>query len=175
MKTGLKVADAMSQTPVTIHPTKSVLECSKIMFKRNVGSLLIANNNTLQGILTEKDLVKFISQGLDSKSTDVKDVMTKKIVTIEPDVDIYDALIRMKSQRVRRLPVIYKNKLVGMLTQNDILKIQPALFEILSEKNLLKKVASEQICDNCGQKARLKDIDGRMLCKECRVTENIIN
>ena len=175
MKIGLKVADAMSQTPVTVQSTKSVLECSKIMFKRNVGSLLIANHDILQGILTEKDLVKFISKGLDSKSTNVKDIMTKKIVIIEPDIDIYDALVKMRSQRVRRLPVIHKNKLVGMLTQNDILKLQPALFDILSEKVLLQKTSSEQICDNCGQKARLKDIDGRMLCKECRTTENIIN
>mgnify|MGYP001586084932 CR=1 FL=1 len=170
MKTGLKVADAMSQAPVIIQPTKTIFECSKLMFKKNVGSILIVSNDKLLGILTEKDLVKFISQGLNPNSTSVKEVMTKKIVSIESDVDIYDALVKMRNSKVRRLPVIHKNRLVGMLTQNDILKLQPALFDILSEMDVLKKNASHKFegrCENCDNFSELKEIGGRHLCSEC--------
>lgn len=176
MKTGIKVSDAMSQTPVTIQPTKTVLDCAKVMLKKNVGSILIVNNNDLQGILTEKDLVSFIARGLDPKKTAVSKVMTKKIDTITPDVDLYEALIKMKTEKVRRLPVIHNKKLVGMLTLSDILKIQPALFEIIQERAKIEfpKKSQKPIegeCELCENYGKLYEVDGQFLCEECRAEQ----
>lgn len=176
MKTGIKVSDAMSQNPVTIPSTKTILECAKIMLQKNVGSILIVNDNNLQGILTEKDLVTFMVKGLDPKKIPVSKVMVKKIDTITPDVDLYEALMKMKTEKVRRLPVVFKQKLIGMLTLNDILKIQPALFEIIQEhakiessKKSLKPTEGEcELCDNFG---KLYEVDGQYLCEECRAEQ----
>lgn len=177
MKTGIKVSDAMSQKPVTIQPTKTIFECAKVMLKKHVGSLLIANITELQGILTEKDLVTFIAKDLNPKKTSVSKIMTKKIDTISPDVDLYDALIKMKTEKVRRLPVVHNKKLIGMLTLNDILKIQPAMFEILSERAKIetsKKVQKpiEGECELCENFGKLYEVDGQFICEECRHEQN---
>jgi CBS domain-containing protein len=174
MKTGIKVADAMSLAPVTILPNKSVYEAAKIMIKRKVGSLLVIRNDFLIGILTEKDVVSFVARGVDAKKNPVKDVMTTKIHTISPDEDLYEALHRMKKDKVRRLPVICKGKLVGMLTQNDILKLQPAMFDIIHEKASIKSYgkkgekSTEGNCDICENFGRLYDVDGKFVCVNCR-------
>ena len=177
MKTGVKVSDAMSQNPVTISPTKSILECAKIMLKKNVGSLLIVSDDSLKGILTEKDLVTFLAKDLNSKKVPVSKIMITKIDTISPDADLYEAMTKMKLEKVRRLPVIHKNKLIGMLTLNDILKIQPALFEIIQERAKIesskkspKPVEGEcEICENFG---KLSEVDGQMLCEGCRAEQD---
>jgi len=71
--------------------------------------------------------------------------MIKKVITITPDVDIYEALLVMRDEDVRMLPVLDGNKLVGLLTVKDILKIEPALFELLAEKLILKEEHNKPI------------------------------
>jgi len=178
MKTGIKVADAMSVAPVAIAPTKTVFECSKIMVKRRVGSVLVTSEEKLEGILTEKDLVEFLAKGLDPKKTKVKEIMTRKVLTIGPEEDIYDALHRMKKDKVRRLPVVSKKKLIGMLTQNDILKLQPALFDILVARGRAplkpkKEKYIEGQCEICENFAQLHEVDDQFICAECK--EEVIN
>src|SRR3989338_11662732 len=95
MKTGIHVSDAMTVNPVVIAGTKTILESAKIMMKKRVGSLLIIKEEILEWILTEKDLVHFLAKGLDPKTTKVREVMTKKILTISPEEDLYNALLRM--------------------------------------------------------------------------------
>ena len=173
MKTGIKVADAMSVVPVSLLPNKTIYECAKIMSKRKVGSLLIIKGDTLEGIITEKDLVHFIAKGFDAKAEKVCEVMTKKIHTISPEEDLYEALHRMKKEKVRRLPVMHNKKLVGMLTLNDILKLQPALFDIIQERSHVrlqkdKEKSVEGNCEICENFAALHDIDGKFICSECR-------
>ena len=174
MKTGIKVSDAMSLAPVTILPNKNVLEAAKIMIKRKVGSLLVIRSDTLIGILTEKDIVKFAAKGIDAKKTPIKDIMTTKIHTINPSEDLYEALHKMKKEKVRRLPVVFKGKLVGMLTQNDILKLQPAMFDIIQEKATIKSCSkirertSDGNCEICENFAKLYDVDGKLICANCR-------
>lgn len=173
MKTGIRVADAMSGKPVTISVTTSILDCAKIMMKRRVGSLLIVKEGRLEGILTEKDLVYFLAKGLDPQKIKAKEIMTKKIHNISPEEDLYDALIRMKREKVRRLPVLTKNKLVGMLTLNDILKIQPALFDLMSEKGNIrlqnqKEKYVEGTCEVCENFSRLYEVDDQYMCGECK-------
>ena len=131
MKTGVLVADAMSVRPVTVPRIKTILECAKIMAQKRVGSLLVIKEEKLEGILTEKDLVHFLAKALDPKTMKINEVMKTKIHTVAPEEDLYDAISLMKREKVRRLPVLAKKKLVGMLTLNDILTLQPTLFDLL--------------------------------------------
>lgn len=173
MKTGLTVADAMSVNPVTISNSKNILECARIMMKKKVGSLLIVKETTLEGILTEKDLVHFLAKGLNPETTKVKEIMIRKVQTIVPEEDLYEAIVRMKREKVRRLPVVSKKKLVGMLTLNDIMKIQPALFDLLREQANIrlqkkKEKSVEGTCEVCENFGKLYEVDDQYMCTECR-------
>jgi CBS domain-containing protein len=139
MKTGIKVIDAMTKKPVFITPDETIIKCTKLMLSKHVGSLVIKKEEKLLGFLTERDLVRVISFGIDPKTTKVKQVMTTKMVTITPDRDIYDAIVLMNKEDVRRLPVILNNRIIGLITLRDILTIQPTLFELILDRVSIKE------------------------------------
>jgi len=179
MKTGYKVGDAMTKKPITISPNTSLEECSKIMANNHVGSVIIKEDNILKGILTEQDIVrKAVALGLDTKKTNVGEIMIKELKTIAPEDDVYDALVTMKDLNIRQLPVVEKGKMVGLLTLKDILKIQPQLFDLLVEKFELREesrkpirniIQTEGICEACGEYSeKIFQVGSSLLCKECK-------
>lgn len=136
MQKTISVRDAMTRMPVSIGSNLTISECAKLMVKENVGSLIIQEAGILKGIITEKDIVKkIVAVNKDSKKNLVKDVMTKSLITIGPTRDIIYAMKLMTEHDVRRLPVLEENKLIGLLTLKDILRIQPALIELVLEKS----------------------------------------
>lgn len=179
MKTGYKVGDAMTMSPIVVSPDITVKSCAKKMLELGVGSLLIKkkNDEKLLGIITEKDIVEFMAHGKNPDKTKAKSIMKKELITIEPKKDIFDAIVLMRDKKVRRLPVVYRNRLVGMLTLKDILRIQPQLLEIIVEKFEIReeykkpvsKRLREGICQLCGEYGEdLANINGYMLCESCR-------
>jgi signal-transduction protein with cAMP-binding, CBS, and nucleotidyltransferase domain len=140
MKTGIKVVDAMTRTPIKVGPNETLLNCAQKMMVGDVGSLIIEENGVLLGILTEKDIVnKVVSKNLDIETTPVKKVMSTTMIKISPDLDLYDAIYFMSREGVRRLPVTDGDKLIGLLTYKDVLKIQPDLYDIFIEKFKLRR------------------------------------
>ena len=126
--------DAMTKQPVFVTPQSKVIECTRLMLDRHVGSLLVKEGEKLIGFLTERDLVRIISLGIDPKTTEVKRIMTTRIVTISPEKDIYDAILLMNKENLRRLPVILNDRIIGLITLRDILTLQPTLFELILDK-----------------------------------------
>ncbi len=178
MKTGIRVIDAMTRSPITINPEASVIECARIMKKNKIGSLLVVDNEqNLVGIVTKSDLIKrVIANNLDY-SIKVKEVMTKRIFTISPEKDLYEAIKKMKELDIRHLPVIdEKGKLIGLITLKDILKLQPHLFDTIldviklreeTEKLKLLKPGHCEICGEYSEKLyRLPD--GTFVCEKCK-------
>ena len=132
MKTGFKVADAMTINPISVSPDISLLECAKIMSEKHVGAIVVKDWNSL-GILTEQDIVrKAVAKGLDVNIT-IKGLVEKDLFTVSPINDIYDAMIKMRDNNIRHLPVVADNEMVGLLTIKDILKIEPQLFDLIVE------------------------------------------
>ncbi len=174
MKTGVRVMDAMTKGLIDIKSGASIAECATKMIKKGVGGVLVVDAGVLKGMITEKDLVeKVVARGTNPMNVKVKEVMSKRIVSITPDADIYDALIKMRDEEVRRLPVIHKNKPVGLLTAKDILKIEPSLFDIIAEKMKIREARGKPLaiqgkCESCGAEKRLLNRDSRMLCDICR-------
>ena len=179
MKTGLNVSDAMTKEPISVSPTTSIKECSRLMKKHHVGSVIVVKNNRLLGILSEQDFVyKVIAEGKDIEKTLIKDIMTTDPVTITPDVDIFYALKKMRDQDVRRLPVVDETKVIGYLTSKDILKIEPELFQLMADKIELREESEkpihrigdrEGLCEFCGEYTRfLHEQDGSMVCEKCK-------
>lgn len=135
MKTGVKVGDVMTMEPITIAPSATIREGAQLMKKEDVGSLLVLDKGKLIGIVTEEDFTeKVLAEGLNAEKTKISEIMVKDLVTITPEVDLYDALLEMNDSRIRQLPVMHNNKMVGFITLKDILKIHPQLFELVAEK-----------------------------------------
>ncbi|MBU1136134.1 MAG: CBS domain-containing protein [Nanoarchaeota archaeon] len=189
MKIGIKVGDIMTRDFISVKPETNLEECAKKMMKKRVGSLILTENKKLKGILTERDIIWAITKKSSGelKKIQAKDLVRKKIVTISPSSDLYDALRKMKKSNYRWLPVLVNGKIIGFLTLKDILKIEPSLFEIvyshkdfeireegqkLKRKNLRTsekpKFIKEDLCEECGSFDFLYKLDGRLICGECR-------
>jgi CBS domain-containing protein len=178
MKTGYKVSDAMTKKPVVVSPETNLQECARIMAENHVGTLIIKKDGIVEGVISEQDIVrKLVANGINPVGENVKDYMEKKLVTIGPDEDIYDALIKMRDRNIRHLPVLSGSEMVGLLTLKDILKIEPQLFELLVEKFELREesrkpinriIPNEGICQACGvYSEKIKDKNGSLLCPKC--------
>ncbi len=178
MKTGYKVHDCMTTKPISVSSDSSLEQCAKIMVKNHVGALVIKDGHKSEGLITEQDIVrKTIAKGINPVKLKVSDFMETKLITIKPTDDIYDALIKMRDKNIRHLPVVENNKMVGLLTLKDILKIEPQLFELLVEKFELREetrkpinriIEREAICQGCG--AYVEDVTkvkGSLLCERC--------
>ncbi|MCC7574405.1 CBS domain-containing protein [Candidatus Woesearchaeota archaeon] len=130
------IRDIMTTTPVTIQVSETARTCAEIMASKEVGSLVVMNKQAFCGIVTEQDLVvKVVSSGISPDKILVKDIMTpsKDIISIEPGRSIYTAMVLMNNNDVRRLPVIEKGVLQGIVTMKDIFGIEPDLLDSMFE------------------------------------------
>lgn len=140
MTTGYTVADAMTHDPITITPKKTLKEAANVMAKHHVGALLVKEEGSVVGILTEQDMVrKGIAGRGNPAMRKIKDTMETNLVTINPEEDIFEAIRIMRDYNIRHLPVLHNGKFVGLVTMKDILKIEPDLYEILVEKIELRE------------------------------------
>jgi len=146
MKTEVKVIDAMTKEPVCVSPNTSIKECAKIMAENKVGSLVICEKDKLLGIIKERDIVRsIVLENADAEKVLVKDYMVSDVITTTPNEDIYDAIVSMRDMDVRMLPVMNNDKLIGLLTVKDILKVQPSLFDLLAEKIIIREEKDKPI------------------------------
>ncbi len=180
MKTGIKVYEAMTNKPVKASSTDSVTSCAKKIKKYNVGSLLITVGGEIRGIITEKDMVfKVLAKALNPDETFASDIMETDMHTVSPKADLFEALIEMRNNEVRRLPVKEGDDIIGLLTQKDILKIQPQLFELFVDRMVLREESTkpivdfsqfeEGVCDVCENWShKLSESDGSNVCPDCK-------
>ena len=106
----------------SIPPDATVFEAIQLMAEKNVGALPVVQNGQLVGIISERDYTrKVILQGKSSKETPVRDIMTQRLVTADPDDRVSECMRRMTENRVRHLPVLEGNKIVGSLSIGDLL------------------------------------------------------
>jgi len=140
MDTGVNVCDAMTHQPITVRGSVTLAECAILMRNKKVGSVLVKDNSSLLGIVTERDIVRraVAAQKIPGEMT-VADVMSTDIKSISPEKDIFEAINLMRDCDFRHLPVIDGKKLIGLLTVKDILKIEPQLFDLLVEKIELRE------------------------------------
>lgn len=115
------VKDVMTPGPTAIASDAMVVEAARRMLSEDVGSLPVVEGETLVGMITDRDLVlHVIAKDLDPHKVQVADVCSEDPVIADPEDSLDDALQRMASEQVRRLPVVTAGKLVGILAQADI-------------------------------------------------------
>jgi CBS domain-containing protein len=119
----LTVADIMTKDVVTVEPGVSIREAAEKMAERNVGSVVVVENEQPVGILTERDMVRIVAKGVDTGEP-VEKHMTKNLVTIEPEEPVLSAFCKMMRHGIRHLPVVKDGKLVGIVSMRDIVNAE---------------------------------------------------
>jgi len=184
LRTKMLVKDAMSSPVVSLDEEAPSNKIANIMDKNDLGCVIIINKAGKPiGIITERDLVlRVLTKNLKPDTVKAKDIMTSPLVTIEPDATISDAARRMSRLDIRRLGVLYKGNLVGVISSKDILGVMPELIEIIQEKTRIESASNSEetegaeetplsgYCDRCGvYSENLKDVNGQSLCEDCRI------
>lgn len=106
-----------------IAPEVPVLEAIKHMAERRVGALLVMRGDVLVGILSERDYArKVILQGRSSAQTAVSEIMSSPVLTVSPDTDVFDCMRLCTDSRIRHLPVVEKETVVGVISIGDLVK-----------------------------------------------------
>ena len=123
MKQVKHILETKPENIFSVSQETSVLDALKIMLNKNISALLIMDDNTLQGIFTERDYArKIILQGKSSKDTPMKEVMTSDLKTISPNDTIDHCMQIMSDLHIRHLPVIDGGKVKGMVSIGDVVK-----------------------------------------------------
>ncbi|MFA5992830.1 MAG: CBS domain-containing protein [Candidatus Pacearchaeota archaeon] len=179
----IRVGDVMTRNFVYVSPETSILDCAKKMAKSRVGSLVLKEGDQLKGLITEKDIIWALTKkGGEIDKIQAKDVATSKAHIIHPEATISEALDKMNKKKLRRMPVVTNNRLIGYVTLKDLVKFMPTIFQetrefekireegekIQRSKSAMSGIFNEAPCEECGNYDLLSKIDGRYLCEACR-------
>ncbi|HSG32157.1 MAG TPA: CBS domain-containing protein [Thermodesulfobacteriota bacterium] len=124
----------------TISPNATVYEGLQIMAEKDVGAVLVTQNNKLLGIFTERDYArKVILQGKSSLNTAIKELMVKDVLIVKPSDSIDQCMAVMTERQIRHLPVMQGDELLGLVSMRDVVN------HIISHKNFKIKELEKYI------------------------------
>jgi CBS domain-containing protein len=116
-----RVRNVMTQNPTSCDPAATAAEAAKVMASEDVGSVPVVKAGRLVGIVTDRDVVvRVLAEGRDPNSTTIGEIASSDLETVSPDDDLDTALRKMASSKVRRLPVVEGDQLVGIVAQADV-------------------------------------------------------
>jgi len=176
------VKDIMTSPVVALSENETIYKVAQLMDKHDVGCVIVTGKDGKpSGILTERDLItRVLAQNKLPSRVKAGKVMTTPLLTIDPDETLAEAARRMSRLNVRRLGVMYKGNLEGVISSKDILAVTPELLEIIQERAKIEKepMVEEEApearplagyCDHCGRWSdQLKEAEGMLLCEECQ-------
>jgi len=176
------VKDVMTSPVITIGEEGNTQKVAQLMDKNDVGCIIVTSKEGKPvGIITERDMItRVLAKNTLPSNVNAKKAMTSPLLTIDPDETLTEAARKMSRLNVRRLGVIYKGNLVGLISSKDILAVTPELLEIMQERAKIdKEPTSEEeapeprpfagYCDHCGRWSdALKEVEGQLLCEECQ-------
>ena len=104
-----------------IQPENTIFEALQTMAEKDIGAVMVIENENLVGMFSERDYArKIVLHGYTSKEAKVGDFMTKAVITVSPDTTINDCMALMTANRIRHLPVMDRNRIVGLISIGDV-------------------------------------------------------
>jgi CBS domain-containing protein len=178
------VSDIMTRQIATADPDTSLLECARRMVKRKIGSLVIVNGKKLAGFISVQDILWAIIKKSKEDLSKIKasEISPRKLITIQPDATLEEAVDKIRKYKFHRLPVVKNGEVLGMITLRDILNFYPELNIHLKEANLIMEesekmrrledakervVFRDGICEECGSRDALYRVNGSLICSSC--------
>ena len=118
----MKLRDVMTNPVIRINPEESVAVAARTLDRYNIGALPVCGTDgRLCGLITDRDIVtRCLAAGRSASSTPVRDVMTAKVITARPDMEVALAAGLMGREQIRRLPVMENGRLCGMVSLGDL-------------------------------------------------------
>jgi len=182
LRSKMLVKDVMSSPVVTVEEDAPANKVADLIDKHGLGCIIVTSKKgKALGIITERDLVtRVVTKNVKPSSVRAKEVMTSPLLTIEPDESISEAAKKMNRLNIRRLGVVYKGQLTGLVSSKDVLAVMPELLETIQERAIIEgenraQEASEEppqlsgYCDRCGGWSdNLQEVNGEYLCEDCR-------
>jgi CBS domain-containing protein len=124
MKTNYPISSVLFQKTSalwSVTPEATVFDAIKLMAEKNIGSLLVMSAGRLAGVFTERDYTRKIAlHGKSSRETRVSEIMSREIATVTPDDSVEECMKLMTEKRVRHLPVVEGNNVVGIISIGDL-------------------------------------------------------
>ncbi len=176
MAIGITVKEDMTESVSTVKPKDAAERVLKKIVDLDIGAVIVVKDQKPIGIITSTDLLKKVFyRGKNPEEVKVEDIMTHPIRTIDANTDIKEATEIMRDLGIKRLPVTENEKLVGIISETDLIAIDPAVHEIIAEKAKTKRFTPPKqesftgICEECGSYSEnLITKEGRLVCPECR-------
>lgn len=107
----------------TIAPNATVYDALTLMAEKDIGALLVMEENSLVGILSERDYArKIVLHGKTSRETPVRDIMIDRVLCVHPDQSVEDCMALMTNKRIRHLPVLDDQQVLGLISIGDVVK-----------------------------------------------------
>ena len=132
MKTVQQLLETKGAAIVSVSPDTKVIDALRVMAEREIGAVLVVDNGQLVGIMSERDYARKVTlKGKSSQETPVRDIMTERVIYIRPQQTVPDCMALMTNKRVRHLPVLDEERLVGILSLGDLVK------ETISEQEFI--------------------------------------
>lgn len=176
MTTRVLVRDIMNSPVISASPQHTIKDIATKMKEERIGSIVIMENEKAAGIVTDWDIVSN-AVVKDVKPTEVKasDIM-QTLHTIEGEEGVTEAARVLRQQNIKRLGVVYKNRLVGIISASDVIAVTPDLVDVISEKAAVMRGEVGRsagnisgYCDECGEWSDLLQFnEGTFVCEECR-------
>ncbi len=182
MELRMPVKDIMTRNVATIDIKSDVPQLARKMLELDVGSVIITDGKLPIGIVTERDIVKkIITKNLKPSAISVRELMTTPLITAHASEDVTEAMHMMLKMKIRRLPVVEMGKLIGIVTDMDLIAVSAemgSIFSDLIQMHREKIFAMETpqkilrgICEECGDNVdNLLLVNGKLLCESCAET-----
>jgi len=107
----------------SVSPESSVFSALEVLAQKNIGALPVVQGGKLLGIFSERDYArKVILKGKSSKEITVREIMTEEVITVQPDTTVQECMKLMSDKRIRHLPTIDGERLVGIISIGDVVK-----------------------------------------------------
>ncbi len=168
----IRVKEVMSKNPMILEYNTDVSTAVKKMVQRGISTIIVSKNNVPVGIVTDRDLVtKVIARDINPSEITLEDIMTRPLVVVDENEKLETAARMMNKKKIRKLPVVSGNAIIGLLSENDIVKISPDLLFIASEKSQeeIKEEYFAGLCDVCGHfSTQLVFYKNLYVCPKCK-------
>lgn len=141
------VGELMTTKPLTLLPESLIPKAARIMLENKITALPVTENGALVGILTNSDLLRFILVGCADlkKNIQVKNYMTDEVVTIGKDTSLLEAHRLMGTKRIRSLPVMDGDQLIGLVTRTDLMSSDPSRLASRKSQEISIKILTQPV------------------------------
>lgn len=120
-----RVNAVMNRPAQTVAPDRPIPRAASELAGKGIGSLVVVSDGEIVGILTESDVVRVVATGQPPAQVPVREAMSSPVITVGPEESLEAAATRLRDNRIKKLPVVEDNDLVGMVTVTDLARYMP--------------------------------------------------